>query len=129
MIIYSVCSLLCMLSIFFDHSSSELHMLIHIFHIYLFVQTGVIIYFIVLYCLSYYSCPCFFSFCLPTPPLHSLRPSPQPYPSPWVMHICSFTNPFTFFHPVPTATALAAVSQFHVTKLLFLFCLLLYFVH
>ena len=33
--------------------------------------------------------------------LPSLWPSPHHCPCPWVMHVSSLANPFTFFHPVP----------------------------
>ena len=64
----------------------------------------------------------------PTPYSHSQ--SPCHCPCPWVMHICSLTNPFTFFQPVPSLPfPLTAVSLFHVSLPLVLFCSLINFVN
>ena len=49
---------------------------------------------------------------LPMPPY--LWPSSHYYLYPWVMHVCSSANPFTFFHPV-TPLPLTAVSLFRVS--------------
>ena len=89
------------------------------------------------------NCPLFFNFIMllqlfPIPhfiPPHSVQPhfqnqSPRHSPHSWVLHICSLTNLFTTFQSVPTSTfPLTAVSLFHDSMLLVLFCCLIYFVH
>ena len=74
-----------------------------------------------------YSCPFF----LPLPSFvqhisHSHSPSPPYCSCPWVIHTCSLTNPYPFFPPFPSLTA---VSLFLVSMSLVLFCLCIYFVH
>ena len=57
-----------------------------------------------------------------TPNSHSQCPS--------VIHTCSSASPFPFFSPLyPSPSLLVTVSLFHVSMLLVLFCLLVYFVH
>ena len=76
------------------------------------------------------SCSCSFS-PSPTPApntLPSLSQSPYCCWCPWVAHKCSSSNPFTIFHPVSTCFP-TAVSLFHVSKLLLLFCSLVYCIH
>ena len=66
----------------------------------------------------------------PLYPAYLLLPQsiPKCCPYPWVIHICSLTSPFTFFYLVSTSP-LTAVSLLHVSMLLVLFCLLVYFAH
>ena len=62
------------------------------------------------------------------PPFYSQ--SPQHCPCAWVLHICSLTNPFTSFNQsLLSPSSLTAVSLFHVSIPLVLFCSLVYFVH
>ena len=82
--------------------------------------------FIVLHCSCYYSWPCFFPLC-PPPPRSPPSGNFLSIVCQWVTHICSLPNPFTFFFcPASCSTAF---SLFHASMLLFLFCLLVYFVH
>ena len=59
-------------------------------------------FFLMIYCLCYYSCPIFFPFppsTQLTPTFHS--PSPHSCLCPWVLHICSFTNPSPSVNHLP----------------------------
>ena len=81
--------------------------------------------------LFYYSCPSFSSFTLliPAHPHSHIQP-PHRCPHPWVIHTRSLTNPFPFFPPFPSPHfPLAAVSLFHVSMPVVLFCSLVYFIH
>ena len=89
--------------------------------------------FIYFYCLCYYSCSCFF-YLSPSPPS---SPSPAPKSIPillsvsmgcaqmffgWSLHhLSSCLPPSAHTHPFP-----AAVSLFNISKLLLLFCSLVY---
>ena len=65
----------------------------------------------------------------PTSTQPHLLPSPSQPPycrlCPWAVQKCSLGNPFTVFHPTPHPFP-AAVSLFYVSKLLLLFCLLIF---
>ena len=50
-----------------------------------------------------------------------LSQSPQCGPCPWVLHVCSLTDAFTFFQSVPTSP-ITTVSLFHDSMPLALFC-------
>ena len=88
-----------------------------------FVYIVVCLFFLMFYCLCFYSYP-YFS---PSPP--TTQPtskwhcqSPHCCPCPGVLHVRSLTNPYTFFQPVPTSPVpLPAVSLFMILPLWFYF--------
>ena len=89
--------------------------------------------FFLLYCLCCYSCSHCFS--LSPPPLSPTLTPPQVNLH-IVVHVhglCTnvlwLINPFSIFHPVPSCSFLASLSLFYVSKLLLLFCLLVYCAH
>ena len=108
------------------------------------------LFFVIFYCLCYYSCPNFSPFVPLHTHSHSLRQSPRPRPCPWVMcryslatlfptlyftpHDYSVTTNLYFiipplFSPIsPTPSHLATIKTFFVSLILFLFCLFVYFV-
>ena len=83
------------------------------------------------YYLCYYSYSCFSPFShLPPAPYSPLSQSiPYLCLCPWVVHKCSWVNPFTIFYPVSPFSPPAAVRLFHVSMLLFLLCSLICCVH
>ena len=79
----------------------------------------------------YYSFLSFFPFVLLCPAYPSSHSqSPHCCSSPWVIHTCSLSSPFPVFPPVyPSLSPVTAVSLFHASMSLVLFCLFIYFVH
>ena len=73
------------------------------------VHTDFYFYFLMLYSITVVP---IFSLCPPPPSdPHSHSQSPHRRPCPWVLHICSLTNPFPFFQSVPASPCpLTAVS-------------------
>lgn len=65
----------------------------------------------------------------PAPASLPLWPAPHRPPCLWVMQMCSWTNPFPFFHPVPLTLPQTIAHLFYVSTALFLFCSSAYFVH
>ena len=96
-----------------------------------FVYIVVCLFFLMFYCLCFYSYP-YFSPSPPTthPTSNGHCQSPHCWPCPGVLHIRFLTNPYTLFQPVRTSPVpLPAVSLFHDSIHLVLFCSLVYFVH
>ena len=65
----------------------------------------------------------------PQPAPHSHSQAPPRCPCPWVLNICSLTNPFTFFQSVPTSILPSYYCLFRGSMSPVLFFSLVYFVH